>query len=69
VRKALCFIPKPVKCDSEEKVFFSEEKKQKTFVSLSRVYPAAHHQKTYPDYSPGQPARIDTPPAPVHTMG
>jgi hypothetical protein len=24
------------------KVFFSEEKKQKTFMSLSRIYPAAH---------------------------
>jgi hypothetical protein len=26
---------------AEEDVFFSEEKKQKTFMSLSRIYPAA----------------------------
>jgi hypothetical protein len=37
-------IAKPAKRDSSEKVFFSEEKKQKTFSSLSRFYPAAHNQ-------------------------
>jgi hypothetical protein len=30
--------------DAEEKVFFSEEKKQKTFTSLSRFFPAAYAQ-------------------------
>jgi len=30
----------------KERIFFSEEKKQKTFVLLSRVYPAAHAQET-----------------------
>jgi hypothetical protein len=28
------------------KVFFSEEKKQKTFMPLSRLHPAAHAQET-----------------------
>jgi len=28
--------------EAEEKAFFSEEKKQKTFTSLSRIYPVTH---------------------------
>jgi hypothetical protein len=31
---------------AKRKVFFSEEKKQKTFTSLSRIYPAARAQET-----------------------